>query len=176
MIRIADIIKESTVDGEGWRYVIFTQGCSHNCKDCHNPQTHDFNGGKDIKVTFILEDILNNPLIDGITLSGGDPFFQASKLIELCKAIKNNNLTIWAYTGFIFDEFMKFKNNLDCDKRINKDMLELLNYIDVVVDGPYIQEQRTLQLKFRGSTNQRLIDVKNTFKNNKIIEYKLEQE
>ena len=82
MIRIASIEKESTVDGEGWRYVIFTQGCNHNCKGCHNPQSHDFDGGKEVTDQELIDDILSNPLLDGVTLSGGDPFFQADKLLK----------------------------------------------------------------------------------------------
>ena len=113
MIRVASIEKESTLDGEGWRYVIFTQGCSHNCKGCHNPQTHSFDGGELMDDSTLLSDILSNPLLDGITLSGGDPFFQAKQLIDLCKSIVDNGLNIWAYTGFIFDEFIKFKNSVN---------------------------------------------------------------
>ena len=173
MIRIASIERESTVDGEGWRYVIFTQGCNHNCKGCHNPQSHDFDGGKEVTDQELLDDILSNPLLDGVTLSGGDPFFQADKLLNLVKACKEQELTVWAYTGFIFDEFIKFKNNLSCDKRITSDMLKLLKYIDIVVDGPFILNKKSMNCLYRGSTNQRLINVKESLKHNKIVEYKI---
>lgn len=175
MINIADsgIIEESIVDGEGVRLVVFTQGCSHHCKGCQNPLTWEFNDKNKISDTEILDMIHSNPLLEGITLSGGDPFFQAKDCIKLCKAVKKEDLTVWVYTGFIFDEFIKFKNNIECDDRINKDMLNLLKYVDVVVDGPFIIEQRTLDSKYRGSTNQRLIDVKKSLHQNKIVEYKL---
>ena len=175
MINIAKdgIIEESTIDGEGVRLVVFTQGCSHHCKGCHNPSTWEFNDKNKISDTEILDMVHSNPLLDGITLSGGDPFFQAKNCINLCKIIKKEDLTVWAYTGFIFDEFIKFKNKVKCDDRINKDMLNLLKYVDVVVDGPFIIEQRTLDSKYRGSTNQRLIDVKKSLHQNKIVEYQL---
>lgn len=173
MIRIASIEKESVIDGEGWRYVIFTQGCSHNCKGCHNPQTHDFNAGKLVSDTDILNEILKNNLLDGITLSGGDPFFQADKLLNLVKQCKENGLTVWAYTGFIYEDFMKFINKENTDKRITQSMIDLLKYIDVLVDGPFIESERTLESPFKGSSNQRIIDVKKTLKAKKIIEYKI---
>lgn len=175
MINIANngIIEESSLDGEGVRLVIFTQGCSHHCKGCHNPSTWEFNDKNKISDNEILDMVHSNPLLDGITLSGGDPFFQAKNCISLCKTIKKEELTVWAYTGFVFDEFIKFKNNIECDDRINKDMINLLKYVDVVVDGPFILEQRTLDGRYKGSTNQRLIDVKKSLHQNKIVEYKL---
>lgn len=173
MLRIAGIEQESMVDGEGIRFVVFMQGCSHNCEGCHNPETHDFHGGMEICADEILKLVESDPLIDGITLSGGDPFFQAKKLLPLCKYWKSKGLNIWAYTGFVFDEFMKYKNNEESDKRLTPDMLELLNYIDVVVDGPFMIDKRTLEKEYIGSSNQRLIDVQETLKNNKIIIYEL---
>lgn len=173
MIRIASVIKESTVDGEGWRYVIFTQGCNHNCKGCQNPQTHDFNGGTLVTEDELFDGLTENPLLDGITLSGGDPFFQAKELLPLVKRCKENNINIWTYTGFEFEQFLKFKNNENCDKRVNFDMIELLEYIDVVVDGRFILEQRTLEKPFVGSENQRLIDCQATLERNEVTLYKL---
>ena len=174
MIRLADIERESIVDGEGLRYVIFTQGCNHNCLGCHNPTSHDFNGGKLVSEEEIFEDICNSPLIDGITLSGGDPFFQAKELISLVKQCKNQKLTVWAYTGFIFEEFLKFMKNEPCDKRINKDMIKLLRLTDVLVDGPFILSERTLSESFKGSKNQRILDVKKSIKKKKAILYEME--
>lgn len=161
MLRIAGIERESIVDGKGIRYVIFTQGCSHNCLGCHNPETHDFNGGKLVDITDILKEIKEDPLLDGITLSGGDPFFQASELITLCKECKKLNLDIWAYTGFTFE-------NLISDKE-NNDRIQLLKNIDILVDGKFILENRTFELVYRGSTNQRLIDVQKSIRENKTI-------
>lgn len=174
MIRIAGIEKNSIVDGEGLRYVIFTQGCNHNCLGCHNPKSHDFNGGALVDEELLLEEILNDPIIDGITLSGGDPFFQACNLINLIKICKENELTVWAYTGFYFSEFLKYINKEPCDKRITNDMIDMLKYIDVVVDGPFILNQRTIDKDFVGSSNQTLVDVKKTLENNKIVVYNIE--
>lgn len=171
MIRIASVEKESIVDGDGIRYTIFTQGCTHNCLGCHNPKTHDFNGGYEVEDDELLSDICENPLLDGVTLSGGDPLFQAKQLLNFVKSVKSKGYTIWLYTGFIFDEFLKYINNETCDSRINSDMIEVLKYSDVVVDGPFILKYRTLDALYRGSTNQRLIDAKKSFANNKIVEY-----
>ena len=170
MIRVASITPESTVDGEGWRYVIFTQGCNHNCKGCHNPQTHSFDGGYLMNTDDILKEVMDNPLLDGITLSGGDPFFQAKELLELVRELKKNCYSIWAYTGFVFDKFLDFIANKDTDKRINKDMIELLNYIDVVVDGPFIESKKTFTCEYRGSSNQRLVDVRESLDKKTVVE------
>lgn len=170
-IRIAGIEKNSIVDGEGLRYTIFLQGCNHRCAGCHNPETWDFNGGTEIDTEDILEDILKDPILNGVTLSGGDPLFQASNLIELVEQIKKNGLDIWIYTGFIFDEFLKYVNNEKADKRITDDMIKLLKLADVVVDGPFKLKERTLEADFRGSRNQRLINVSKTFELNRITEY-----
>lgn len=170
MIRVADIYKESIVDGEGYRMAIFLQGCNHYCKGCHNPQTWDFNGGTEMAISDII-DMYNPDVMDGITLSGGDPFFQADKLQELFDYCKNKSVSLWAYTGFIFDEFLKYINNEPCDDRITDDMINMLKYTEVVIDGPFILEQRTVEALYRGSTNQRLIDVKKSLAENKVIEY-----
>lgn len=170
MIRVADIYTESIVDGEGYRMVIFLQGCSHHCKGCHNPQTWEFDGGTEMEIGEIL-DRYNPDILDGITLSGGDPFFQAGQLQELFNYCKNNSVSLWAYTGFVFDEFLKYINKEPCDSRINDDMINMLKYTDVVVDGPFILEKRTVEALYRGSTNQRLVDVKKTLRRKKVIEY-----
>lgn len=155
-LRIAGFSKESIVDGEGYRYVIFVQGCNHKCPGCQNPETWDFNAGTDYdeaKLKEMLNEISEDPIIDGVTLSGGDPFYQAEACVELVKAIKNlrPELNIWAYTGFVWDELIK-----------DPDRLELAKCCDVIVDGPFILGKRSLDVSFRGSTNQRLIDVKKT--------------
>jgi anaerobic ribonucleoside-triphosphate reductase activating protein len=178
-MRIAGIEYNSTVDGEGWRTAIFFQGCSHGCKGCHNPQTWDFSGGKEINlqelVDLIKTSCKENSLIDGVTLTGGDPFFQAEEIVELCKELKKENLNIWAYTGFIFDEFLNFKNNCEHNEKITQSMLDMLNYIDVVVDGPFIISKRTIEKPYVGSSNQRLIDVQKTLKASEVILYNLEE-
>ena len=173
MINIASVEKESSIDGEGIRYVVFVQGCKHNCPGCHNPQTHSFDEKILISADDIIDDMTENPLLDGITLSGGDPFFQAKECIELAKKCKDNGYTVWAYTGFIFDDFLNYINKCKHNDWITQDMIELLNYVDVVVDGPFILSERTLDEAFRGSKNQRIIDVKKSLTYNKVIEYKI---
>lgn len=160
MLRIAGIEKESITDGVGIRYTVFTQGCKHKCLGCHNPETHDINGGYDIAIDEIIEDLKSNPLLDGITLSGGDPFFQAKECTELLVRIRKEfkHLNVWAYSGFTFEQLLR-----------NKDMREMLDLVDVLVDGRFVLERRTLESRFKGSENQRIIDVRKSLENNKVI-------
>lgn len=155
-IRIAGIVPESFVDGEGIRFAIFMQGCLRNCPGCHNPATHDLNGGKIFDTEEIISAMKKNPLVSGLTLSGGEPFLQIPPAVELAKAAKNFGLNVWCYTGFKFEE-------------IPAGGEELLQNIDVLVDGEYIEDLRDLDLSFRGSKNQRVIDVKKTLADKKII-------
>lgn len=157
-IRLADdkILTDSIVDGEGLRAVIWTQGCSHNCEGCHNPKTHDFNGGVLKDVEEIKNELKNLTLQDGITLSGGDPFFQLEPCIEIAKFAKSIGLNVWSYTGFLFEDLIKIEK-----------AKELLKYIDVLVDGKFEIENKSLSIKFRGSTNQRIINVPKSLKNEK---------
>ncbi len=153
MIRISGIVPESIVDGPGLRYVVFTQGCPHKCKGCHNPETHDPAGGYDIEQNEIIKGIEKNPLLDGITLSGGEPFMQSDQLVPLAKAVKDKGLSVMIYSGFTFEELITKEKCLD-----------LLKYADILVDGKFEIEQRSLELLFRGSKNQRIIDVKKSLK------------
>lgn len=158
-IRLAGIIPESFTDGVGIRLVIFTQGCNHHCKNCHNPSTWDFNGGKLVNIESILNLISQNPLLDGVTLSGGDPFYQVDACLELCKLIKDKtNLNIWCYTGFTWESLL-----------VDSDKSKLLNYIDVLVDGQYVESMRDLTLRFRGSSNQRIIDVNKSLLSDEVV-------
>lgn len=154
----ANLQADSIVDGEGIRTVIWTQGCSHNCPGCHNPSTHDFKGGFEIEVKDIIKQLKNIKYQDGITFSGGDPMFQIEACTQIAQAAKNQKLDVWCYTGFTLEELMK-----------NKKAIEFLEYIDVLVDGKYIQEQKSMNIDFRGSKNQRIIDVKKSLKENKTI-------
>jgi len=151
-LRIAGIESESFVDGPGIRFSIFTQGCTHNCPGCHNPQTHDFNGGHEISLSEVLSMIEENPLLDGVTFSGGDPMFQAETLVPLAREIKERGLNLVIFTGFVFEAIVAHKGKYP-------HMLELLTFADMLVDGPFVMAQRCLSLKYRGSKNQRLIDV-----------------
>lgn len=149
-IRIAGTVNDSIVDGPGYRYTIFTQGCPHHCPGCHNPETHPFEGGKTVDTQVIIDQFRENPLLDGITLSGGDPFCQPEAGLVLARAARENRLTVWAYTGYTWEALVKENDSA---------RMALLQAIDVLVDGPFILAQRSLELKFCGSRNQRLIDV-----------------
>lgn len=147
---------DSIVDGPGLRTVIWTQGCPHNCKGCHNPQTHDFNKGFKVNTEDIIAQIKNTRLQRGITISGGEPFMQVEPLIEIVKEIKKDtNFDIWIFSGYTIEELTSNKNK---DKNI-----ELLRYVDVLVDGKFEEDKKDIDLIFRGSSNQRVIDVKKTF-------------
>lgn len=147
LLRISGIECESIVDGEGMRYVIFTQGCPHHCPGCHNPQTHSFDGGELVDVNKILIDISKNKdYIDGITLSGGEPFCQSEQCSIIAEKAHEMDLSVWCYTGYLFEELYGRQD-------------KLLNYIDVLVDGPFVLNERSLNLEFRGSKNQRIINV-----------------
>ncbi len=162
-IKISGIIPESIVDGPGIRYTVFSQGCNHFCKGCHNPQTHDLNGGKEYDIEDIIKDIKKNPLLMGVTFSGGEPFLQARQFACLAKLVRNLGLNIVTYTGYKFEDLIK-----GFDKEPGwKDLLE---NTDILIDGPYEQKKRNLILKFRGSENQRILDVKESLANKKAIE------
>lgn len=172
-MRLAGIINESVVDGEGWRTTVFFQGCLHNCKGCHNPETHDMSKGKEVSLTevenTISANIQCNPLIEGITLSGGDPFYQADIAEELCQWFKNtySDKSIWVYTGFTYEWLISSQSS--------KFQKKLLKSVDILVDGLFIESLKTLDKKFIGSSNQRIIDVKESLKHGKVIEYNMEE-
>ena len=163
-MRIADVISDSIVDGPGLRLTVFTQGCPHHCPGCHNPQTHDPAGGTEYTVHEILAFAAENPLLDGITLSGGEPFAQARDCAALASGARQMGLDIWCYTGYLFDEDI-------CGKMMDQvpETKELLSYIDVLIDGPFIEERKNLKIRFRGSDNQRIIDVKKTIEAGEIV-------
>ena len=156
LIRIAGLVPESFVDGDGIRFAIFMQGCRRNCEGCHNPETHDLNGGRLIDTSEIISAIKKNPLLDGITLTGGEPLLQIDAADELARAAKNFGMTVWCYTGYTFE-------NLPPEAE------PLLENVDVLIDGEFIESQRDLELQFCGSSNQRIIDVKKTLEQKKIV-------
>jgi anaerobic ribonucleoside-triphosphate reductase activating protein len=151
-VRLSGIAYESLVNGPGIRRVLFSQGCSHNCKDCFNPETHSFNGGNDFNIDKLIEDINSNPMLRGVTFSGGDPLEQADKFAYIAKSVKDKGLSIWSYTGYTFEYIMEHRYN-------KKGWDELLSSIDVLVDGKFKPELKEEGLKYRGSKNQRIIDV-----------------
>ncbi|MEG1448553.1 MAG: anaerobic ribonucleoside-triphosphate reductase activating protein [Oscillospiraceae bacterium] len=158
-IRISGVIEESIVDGLGIRYVIFTQGCPHHCVGCHNPKTHDFAGGRLVPIEKLVSEIKSNPLIGGVTFSGGEPFCQPKPLSKLGAEIKKFGKNIWAFSGFTFEEIM----NMGEDER------ELLSLCDILVDGEFVLAEKSLCLKFRGSKNQRIVDVQKSLEAEKVV-------
>lgn len=163
-IRIAGIAEDSIVDGPGLRMTVFVQGCPHHCPGCHNPETHDYTGGTEIEVDEIVKQYLGNPLLDGITLSGGEPFDQPEACAELLSKVYHKCGSVWCYTGYTFDYLLTRTDFLSSF---------LLESIDVLVDGPYIESRRTLELPWRGSRNQRLIDVQKSLKSGTIVEWEV---
>lgn len=161
-LRIAGIINESIADGPGIRMVVFTQGCSHNCPGCHNPQTHPYDAGEVIEIEKILSDIKKNPLLDGITLSGGDPFEQASACSVLAGEVKKLGLTVITYTGYTYERLLELSEQ-------REGYAGLLENTDLLVDGPFILGRKDLLLKFRGSANQRIIDMDKTRKQGRLV-------
>lgn len=158
---ISGFIEESIVDGYHVRSVVFISGCNHKCMHCHNPETWSFTYGKEFtkeEQIKICERIKNNPLVKGLTLSGGDPLYSSKEVIEFIKLYKqyNPNHDIWLYTGFVWED-------------IKEEYIDLLNLIDVLVDGKFDSRKRNLGLKFKGSSNQRIINVKESLKLDKII-------
>ena len=151
-LRIAGTVNDSIVDGPGIRFTIFVQGCPHNCKGCHNPHTHDFKGGTIVDTQELFEKIKSNPLLDGVTFSGGEPFCHAQALSGLGRQIKELGLDIITYTGYTFEQLY--------EKREENHWNELLEVTDFLIDGPFILEQKDWEIKFRGSSNQRYIDCK----------------
>lgn len=150
ILKIASIIGESIVDGPGLRLVVFTQGCPHHCPGCHNPETHDPEGGREITISEILDMYAENPLLSGITFSGGEPFLQAAKLALLARQVHELGGNVITYTGYWFEDLSSgsLENRASC----------LLEETDLLVDGPYISNLRNLGLRFRGSSNQRLLN------------------
>lgn len=159
-IKISGIVNDSIVDGAGLRLTIFTQGCSHGCKGCHNPETHDFSGGYWVDTDDIMKVAAENPLLDGITLSGGDPMEQAAPCATLAEQAHAIGLNVWTYTGYTWEQLLAEQN---------VDRMALLHHTDILVDGPFVEDQRSLELQFCGSKNQRLIDVKASLEQNTII-------
>lgn len=167
-IRLAGICEDSIVDGPGFRCTIFVQGCPHHCEGCHNPQTHDFFGGYITSTDEILKSIEENPLLDGVTFSGGEPFCQAKQLAYLGNQIKslNLNLDIIVYTGFTFEYLLKNANQ-------DNGYLELLKVADMLIDGKFEMDKQSYDLVFRGSSNQRFIDCQKSLKAKKVVKQKL---
>ena len=163
-LKLAGVVKESVVDGPGIRLVVFVQGCPHHCQGCHNPASHDPAGGYIASTEELLAELDKNRLISGLTLSGGEPFGQLDAMIELASGAKERKLSVMVYTGYVFDELMTLGTK---DKRVG----QLLNLTDILVDGPFMIELRDISLAFRGSGNQRLIDVPASLQQGGVVEW-----
>ena len=147
-LRVLDILEDTTVDGPGFRTSIYLAGCTHHCPGCHNPESWDFNAGQEMSVQELL-DIIKDDEFANVTFSGGDPLYQVEAFTELSRRIKEETgKTIWCYTGFTYEEVL-------ADERLSM----ILPYLDALVEGPYIQELRNTDLPFRGSSNQRIIEL-----------------
>ena len=168
-LRIAGVEPESIVDGPGIRFALFVQGCPHHCRGCHNPQTWDFEGGETVTTDEVFAMIKDDPLLDGITFSGGEPFGQCHALIELADRIRKEypRFGIMSYTGFTFEELLEKSTP-------ENGYLDLLKRLDGLVDGPFILEKKSLDLKFMGSTNQRYLDVKRSLREGRAVLMKSE--
>ena len=160
-INLSGIIEDSLVNGPGLRKVFFSQGCSHKCKNCFNPTTWPFSGGKLFLIKDLVNKVLSEPFLSGVTFSGGDPFQQADKFSILAEMLHKNKINIWAYTGYYYEELLAMSQK-------DNNIFRLLSSIDVLVDGPYIDDQKDETLKYRGSKNQRIIDVVKSLKTKKI--------
>ena len=147
-IRVAGTVDDSIVDGPGFRFTVFTQGCPHHCPGCHNPQTHDFAGGKIVDTDDLIARMRENLLLDGLTLSGGEPFEQVDACLALANGARALGLSVWIYSGYTFEQLLKRDH-----------CLPLLRACDVLIDGSFLIGERTLELPFRGSKNQRLVDL-----------------
>ena len=152
-INVAGLIDDSIVDGVGIRYVVFVQGCPRRCEGCHNAETQPFIEKHLMAPSEIIKQIDSNPLLDGVTFSGGEPMCQAEALVPLARNIKERGLHLAVYTGFTYEALIKSKI---------KGVRELLRYIDILIDGEFVQALRDYKLKFRGSSNQRVIDVQHS--------------
>jgi len=160
-LRMFGASNDSIVDGPGLRLAVFVQGCSHDCPGCQNPESHDPAGGYDQSVESLVHALDGNPLLDGVTFSGGEPMEQAGELIALADAAHERGLNVWCYTGYLFEQVR--------DGKPSADAAELLKHIDVLVDGPFVQDKRSLDLRWKGSSNQRVIDVPASLNSDEVV-------
>ena len=160
-IRVSGIVNDSIADGPGLRLTVFTQGCPHKCEGCHNPQTHPLDGGKLVSIEEILDIIDKNELLDGVTFSGGEPFLQAEALYVLAEQIKKRGLSLIIYTGYTWKELTE-----------DKSAMPFIEMADYIIDGKFEESKKSLDLDFRGSANQRIIDVKKSFLEGNIVTIK----
>ncbi len=163
-VRIFGVQSDSIVDGVGLRLAIFLQGCEHNCPGCHNPDSHALGGGTVTTTDAVLSQLSSNPLLAGITLSGGEPLLQPKACLALAEGAHQLGKTVWLYTGFLWENLLE---------AADPDIMALLRQVDVLIDGPFVLGERTLELRYRGSRNQRVIDVPASLKHGGIVPWKM---
>lgn len=161
-IRLAGIAYESLVNGPGMRRVFFSQGCKHNCKGCFNPDTHDFSGGEERDMDDLIDDVLDNPIIKGVTFSGGDPMERAEEFAYMAEKFRENGLNVWSFTGYTFEYILEHLED-------RSGWREFINNIDVLIDGRFDETKMDDGIRFRGSSNQRIINVKESLDKGEIV-------
>jgi len=164
--RLAGVVRESIVDGPGLRFTVFFQGCPHHCPGCHNQSTLDFAGGMEASVGQVLDEIAKNPLLGGVTLSGGEPFAQPEALVALAEGVKERGLHLIVYSGYTYEGLCAMAEG---DNPHGEDIRRVLGLADWLVDGPFVLEKRDLRLAFRGSGNQRIINLPATLQKGEIV-------
>ncbi len=163
-MQIYGVVTDSIVDGPGFRTAVFTQGCPHHCPGCHNPESHDPNGGTEWTLNAVEARFTGNPLLDGITLSGGEPFLQAAACAELARRAHEKGLNVWTFTGYLYEDLLQMA-------QVDPAVEALLSQTDVLVDGPFLLAERSLELLYKGSKNQRTIDMNLTRAGDGIVLY-----
>jgi len=161
-VRVCGFSRESIVDGPGIRAVVYAQGCPHHCPHCHNPSTWDFQGGYELDIDDIVGRVKETGLLRGVTLSGGEPFAQAESFAELAGRVKALGLDVVTYTGYTFEELVEIAQK-------DPSVARLLSCTDILIDGPYRHEERDLALAFRGSRNQRIIEVQKSLEEGRVV-------
>ena len=156
--RLANLVDDSIVDGPGYRLAVFTQGCPHRCPGCHNPGTHDTQGGRVGDTDAVLRAVRANPLLSGVTLTGGEPFLQCAAMAEIARGVHKMGLHTMAYTGYTYEELLSIP-----------EAMQVLAHLDVLVDGRFVSDERSLDIIYRGSRNQRIIDVPATLASGEVV-------
>ena len=162
MLELSAIVRDSIVDGPGLRTTIFCQGCPHHCPGCHNPETWEFGCGTPMEEERLLEIVQSNPLCRGVTFSGGEPFAQAAGFAKLARLLTAAGYEVASYTGYTFEKLLQG----------TQEQRELLSCIDILIDGPFLLDQKSLEVPFRGSRNQRILDVPASLAAGKAVEVK----
>ncbi|SHT40002.1 Pyruvate formate-lyase 1-activating enzyme [Mycobacteroides abscessus subsp. abscessus] len=163
-MKIGGFYSDSISNGEGWRAVLFVSGCPHHCRGCHNPESWDKDNGEPYVEDDIYNQMMDNPFLDGLTLSGGEPFLYCQELFSLVKRVKAKGLNIWSYTCFTFEELLHWSKR-------NADVQQFLQEVDVLVDGKFLIEKMVPKKRFHGSSNQRIIDVQASLEKQEVVLY-----